>query len=198
MSNNILHNEKFILERITEGDEDAFKILYRFYYGELMPLVVKYADNGIEVKEILQETFLKVWISRDKLPEVDNFRSWIFKIASREYLMAIRKKLNYGKRLDAYSVMPISTPVTPYEMTHLEAIKACISEAINQLSPQRKTIYELSRKEGLKIDEIAEKLSLSPQTVKNVLFVVIKTIREHLINAGYGPFIFLIYFFHFF
>lgn len=165
-----------------------------------MPLVKKDADSGIEAKEILQETFLKVWISRDKLPEVDNFRPWIFKIASREYLMAIRKKLNYDKRLDTYSVMPVSGnhPVTPYETTHLEAIKTCISEAINRLSPQRKTIYELSRKEGLKIDEIAQQLSLSPQTVKNVLFLAIKTIREHLIASGYGPFIFLIYFFHFF
>lgn len=200
MSNSILHNEKIILERIAEGEEDAFKILYEFYYEELRPLVWKYADSGIDAKEILQETFMKVWISRDKLPEIRNFRAWIFKIASREYLIALRKKLNYGKRLDAYSLTPDSdnSPVTPYEVTHAETIKACVGEVISQLSPQRKAIYEMSRKEGLKIYEIAQQLSISPQTVKNVLQLVIKTIRQRLAAAGYGPFTFLIYFFTFF
>lgn len=148
------------------------------------------------MQEILQETFFKVWMNRDKLPEIENFRAWVFKIASREYLFMLRKKLNYNKRLDAYSASgAANTPSTPFEMTHLQEIKRTVNQAIDQLSPQRRTIYEMSRKQGLKIEEIATQLSISPQTVKNVLHTVLKLIRDHLVSAGFGPFLWLICFF---
>lgn len=181
---------------MAEGDEAAFKSLYRFYYEELKPLVWKYTDAGIDAQEIMQETFMKVWLNREKLPEIDNFRAWIFKVASREYLFALRKRLNYDKRLDAYALVGGENgPATPFDVTHLGEIKQCINDVIRQLSPQRKTIYEMSRQQGLKIDEIAQLLSISPQTIKNVLQTVLKAIRERLTAAGYGPFLFITYFF---
>lgn len=193
MSESSGYSEKELLLRTAEGDEHAFKLLHRLYYEELKPLVWRYIDTGIDPKEILQETFLKVWLNREKLPEVDNFRAWIFKIASREYLLALRRKLNYGKRLDAYSVRGADTrPATPIELTHLEEIRRFIARVVSQLPPQRRKIYEMSRHQGLKIDEIALQLSLSQQTVKNVLHTVLKTIREQLTSAGYGPFIFIL------
>ncbi len=153
-------------------------------------MVWKYADADIDPKEILQETFLKVWLNREQLPEIDNFRAWIFKIASREYLLALRRKLNYNRRLDAYAASaPDLTPSTPLEVTHLEEITRCIARIVSQLSPQRRLIYDMSRRQGLKIDEIAEQLSLSQQTVKNVLQTVLKSIREQLTSSGYGPYI---------
>lgn len=195
MENNQLHNERSILQHVSEGDENAFKDLYHYYSEELRPLIWRYADSGIDIQEILQETFFKVWMNRDKLPEIENFRAWVFKIASREYLFMLRKKLNYNKRLDAYSVMSTDTPSTPFEVTHLEEIRKSIDQAISQLSPQRRKIYEMSRKQGLKIEEIADQLSISPQTVKNSLQTVLKLIRDHLVSVGFGPFLWLIYFF---
>lgn len=184
------YSEKELLLRIAEGDELAFKLLHRLYYDELKPLVWKYADTGIDSGEILQETFLKVWLSREKLPEIDNFRAWIFKIASREYLLALRRNLNYSRRLDAYAATGVdSPPATPLEVTHLEEIRNCIGQVVSQLSPQRRAIYEMSRRRGLKIDEIAQQLSLSQQTVKNVLQTVLKIIRQQLTAAGYGPYL---------
>lgn len=196
MSNSNLYNERELLSRVSENDESAFGELYRFYHAELRPLIWKYADSGIEAEEILQETFLKVWLNRDKLPGIDNFRAWIFKVASREYLNAFRKKLHYDKRITAWSAMPgKGSPESPYELARLGEIRECIARAITQLAPQRRAIYEMSRSQGLKIDEIAEKLSISPQTVKNVLLTVTRSIREYLTAEGHGPFLLVIYFF---
>lgn len=180
---------------MSEGDENAFKDLYHYYSEELRPLIWRYADSGIDIQEILQETFFKVWMNRDKLPEIENFRAWVYKIASREYLFLLRKKLNYNKRLDAYSVLSTDSPSTPFEVTHLEEIRKAIDQAISELSPQRRKIYEMSRRQGLKIEEIADQLSISPQTVKNSLQTVLKLIRDHLVSSGFGPFLWLIYFF---
>ncbi len=198
MERNILHNEQELLRQMAEGRESAFKAIYRFYYVELQPLLRKYAGTGIEAEEVLQETFIRVWLSREKLPELENFRAWLFTVASRVYLTALRTKLNYDKRVDGYSsVIQSDHPmqITPLEFTQLEAIKKCVAEAIHQLPPRRREVYELSRAGGMSIDEIAKRLDLSKQTVKNVLQQATKAIRDHLTVSGYGSFCLLFIFF---
>ncbi|SEW35078.1 RNA polymerase sigma-70 factor, ECF subfamily [Chitinophaga arvensicola] len=175
--------------RISEGDEKAFEALYRHYYGRLKPIVGKYMGDQVDADDILQQAFLKVWLNRETLPEIENIHAWIYKVAYREYLMGLRKKLSYEARLNRYSdtLHADHSQELPTDAAHLEDIRKHIGAVVSNLSPQRRMIYELSRNEGLKIAEIAEKLSLSTQTVKNVLFLVMKMIREHLVAAGYGP-----------
>lgn len=192
---NKLDNEREILLQISAGDEKAFFALYRHYYAQLRPIVSKYFDEEISKEEILQLAFLKVWLNRDKLPEVENFGAWIYKITYREYLVAVRKRLTYEDKLNKYAetLNAAGSQVLPEERADLEDINRIIQQVVNNLAPQRKTIYELSRNEGLQIGEIAEKLSLSQQTVKNVLSIVLKLIREQLVAAGYGPLSVLIF-----
>lgn len=194
MGDSILHNERMILLQVAEGDEKAFHVLYRHFYARLKPVVYKYVDDGIDAEEILQQAFLKVWLNRDKLPEVENVHAWIYRIAYREYLIALRTRMNYEARLEKYATQIDSDPELPNENTHLEDIKKNIQQVVNNLPPQRKAIYQLSRNEGMNTAEIAERLGIAPQTVKNVLFIVLKTIREHLIAAGYGPLTVILFF----
>lgn len=201
MRNNFLHNENELLHQVAEGNEAAFRTVYHFYYGELQPLLNKYAGSGVEREEIIQETFIRVWMNRDQLPLLDNFRAWLFTIASRVYLTALRTKMNYDKRLEGFSTTldPQNNNLqTPFEFTHLQAIKNCIADAVHQLPPQRKRIYELSRTQGMSIEEIASELSISKQTVKNVLHTAIRAIRDYLNAAGYGFLLLLISFFKLF
>lgn len=195
MSNVPLHNEREILIKISEGDEKAFEVLYRHYYARLKPIVLKYIGTQVDADEILQLAFLKVWLNRESLPEINNIHAWIYKVAYREYLMAIRKQLSYEARLNGYSDLfqGDNGQEMPKDKVSLEDIRNHIRGIVEGLSPQRRTIYEMSRNEGLKISEIAEKLSISTQTVKNVLFQVMKMIREHLIASGYGPMAIIIF-----
>src|SRR5690606_7583121 len=106
---------------------------------------------------------------------------WLIKVAYREYLMAVRKKLNYGDKLAELSEQTLEgEPVTPFHAVNYNELKRAAQAAVQSLSPQRRAIYEMSRDEGLKIDEIAKRLSISPNTVKSVLQTVLKLIREKL------------------
>lgn len=192
-----IENEAHLLSCIAEGDEKAFKFLYSHYLKELKPLLKKYSTDDIEMREILQETFLKVWLNRDALPDIQNFKAWVYTVASREYLIATRKKINYDKRLQGYSISVAKNVAaqTPADLMNFSEIHHFVLKVISQLPPRRRKIYEMNR-EGYKINEIAEKLSINPQTVKNVLQIATKTIREELVSIGYGPFLMiLIYFF---
>lgn len=184
-----------MLQRIVEGDERAFAIFYRHYYMELEPISWRCLESGIEPSEVLQMAFTKMWLNREKLLDIENLKAWVVKIAYREYLMAVRKKISDETRLKKYSAdsQEESSPVTPFHVANYNEMKACIRQVIQSLSPQRKAVYQMSREEGLKIDEIAKRLSISPNTVKSVLQTVLKLIKEKLITEGFGPFAFLFF-----
>lgn len=196
-----IEDEPGLLSSVADGDEYAFKCLYAHYFKELKPLLKKYASPDIEMQEILQETFLKVWLNRDNLTEIVNFKAWVYTVASREYLIALRKRLNYDKRLTGYRsnvIIENAKAQTPTDIMSFSEVHSFVLKTIAKLPPKRRQIYELNRQEGLKINEIAELLALSPQTVKNALQSASKTIREELIANGYGPFINILFFFYFF
>lgn len=183
MTSTALHNEKVLLKQIAEGDEASFGELYRYYYPRLLPFICKNTGSDAQAEEIIQETFIRIWLNREKLPEIEHFAAWLFKVASREFLSALRKRLSYEEKIGALQAE--ATPVSPLEQLHVREIRELVKAAVQQLPDQRRRIYQLSREEGLKVNEIAERLSLSPQTVKNVLTTSLKQIRDHLAASGH-------------
>ncbi|TDX00810.1 sigma-70 family RNA polymerase sigma factor [Dinghuibacter silviterrae] len=175
-----------VRQRIADGDEAAFTELFRHYYAQLRPFVQRFATTGADAEEILQETFVRVWLSRDKLPGITNLRSWIFTVASRQCLMALRTQLNDRKKITAFrQEAPVSTGEMPVDSASLAEMTLLVAEAVNRMPPQRQRIYRLSREEGLKPAAIAGELSLSVSTVKNVLVIALKEIRDHLSASGH-------------
>lgn len=193
MDNHHLNKEPItpeLLNRVAEGDENSFASLYRHYSAMLTPIHWRCVEAGVDPEEVIQLTFLKVWLNRDRLKEIAQLKSWIARIAFREYLMAVRKKLIYEGKLDEYSANQheSGSPLTPYQSVNYSDLVRCIQEIVSTLSPQRKLMYSLSRNEGLSVSEIAERLNLSVSTVKNTLQAVQQQIREQLVEAGYGPY----------
>ena len=67
----------------------------------------------------------------------------------------------------------------------LKEVHQLIIEAVGQLPAQRRRIYQMSRDEGMKIPEIAERLGISPNTVKNTLVMSLGFIRKYLAERGH-------------
>jgi RNA polymerase sigma-70 factor (family 1) len=190
--------EKELCKRIADGDEVAFASLFNHYYPLLRPFIFKFTRSADKTEEMLQETFMRVWLSRDQLPEIENLHAWIFTIASRQCLTAIRTELNHRKKITRLQQQETGLVTnTPLESTQLAEINRLVTQAVNKMPPQRQRIYRMSREQGLKPAAIAEMLSLSVATVKNVLVVALKDIRAHLNASGHmiSWFILLVMFF---
>lgn len=188
------HIDPHTIERITEGDEHAFGVLYQKMYPFLQPIAHSCRSVGISEDDVFQLAFVKVWLNREKLFSILEIKSWIIKIAYREYLMAVRQKLMYEEKVSAASRREVGIDPSDGNLRlQLKEIKAITSNVVSGLSPNRKVIYHMSREQGLKIHEIAEQLGISPNTVKSTLQTVLKTIREELIIQGYGPFAIIIF-----
>lgn len=178
------HNEPELITSISEGDEQAFLLLFRHYAPLLRPFVRRITYSEADEDEVIQETFIRVWLYRDRLPGIDNLRSWIFTVAGHESMRYMRSKLTYEKYV-AHSQRQSQEPEpTPEQYAQLGQVSRIIREVVEAMPPQRKLIYQLSREQGIKPAAIAQHLSLSVGTVKNVLSHSLKEIREQLLNAG--------------
>jgi RNA polymerase sigma-70 factor (family 1) len=181
-----LHNEKELLDKISTGDEQAFELLFNHYYPLLRPLASSFSLTPQDIEETLQETFIRVWLHRDRLLDIENLQGWLVRVTSRECINTLRKNLRFEKQAE---LSLVDRELPGKEETHLEIevseIKQQIYNAIQHLPEQRRKIYLLSRQEGMKPAQIAEELSLSVSTVKNTLVVALKQIREYLSGKGY-------------
>lgn len=181
--------EPDLIRAIAAGDEKAFETLYTYYYKKLHKFLLKTTQNHEETaSDILQEAFLRVWINRDRLTEIENFQAWIYKVVSTEALTLIRKELHVKTKTSRLSANLETENPTFYLQKPIEftEIKSIVRQAVQRLPQQRQTIYILSRDEGLSPSEIAEKLNISINTVYNTLTTALKAIRQDLTTAGYG------------
>lgn len=185
MADYLPDNERELLLQIAEGDALAFGKVFRFYYPRLFSFVGRIDQSAANIDEVIQETFIRVWISRDQLPQVGNFRAWLFTIASREAIALIRKNLLKQKAGQAFLANPPAGPETPADITHAGEIRRLVEEAVARMPAARRRIYLMSRAEGLKPAEIASRLNLSVNTVKNTLVTALHDIRKFLAVHGH-------------
>ncbi|HEY9262841.1 RNA polymerase sigma factor [Chitinophaga sp.] len=179
-----LYSDRALFQLISEGDESAFRQLFHTYGPQFQPLVVHLTKTRAVADDIIQETFLRVWMSRDKLPGIENPRSWLLRILFHQSFTYLRHQTVHQKAMDALAT-DAAMQSTTEEAVAFTATLRLIGEAVHQLPPQAKRIYLLSREKGMKIPEIADALSLSPSTVKNSLVRSLHAIRKHLESAGY-------------
>lgn len=182
------YNANDDLPLIADGDENAFYRFYNHYAGLLRPFLLSYTRTGADVEDIIQETFVRVWLNRDRLHEIENLKGWLYRIASRVYLDHLERDIKRRDRKASFGEsMYGSGMVTSSERTHLNEVNDIIRGILNNLSGQKRKIFRLNREMQLKPAQIAAQLNMPVGTVKNNLSAVLREIRERLALAGYGP-----------
>ena len=178
-------DERQVFRLIAEGDELAFEWIYRSYVPQLLSFMRRFSISDREADEIIQETFLRLWLQRDKLLEVDYPKAWVFRISSNIIFNYLKRSVTEAKVKNIFEANASYKHNDTEEMMHLHQLTEAIANAVNQLSPQRKRVYEMSRKQGLTIPERAVNLGLSSNTVKNTLISSLQFIREFLLKKGF-------------
>jgi len=181
--------DKELLQAISQGDEQAFAYLYKRYYAKLNQFLNKISYSNSEISiDILQEVFLRVWVNRAKLVEIENFQAWIYKVVSVESLNHIRKEAHLQKKADRLVDLYNNNSLSKCEIPRLmefDEIKRIISETIQKMPERRRRIYLMSREEGKSAKEISEILQISQNTVYNSLTTSLSQIRAVLSQYGY-------------
>ena len=174
-----LYNERELLISIANDDELAFHSLYHHYRNKVVTIAYKVLQSEPEVLDALQEIFLKIWIIRAKLPAIDNFNAYLNTITRNHLSNRLRKRLYEEMALSAIVRDEISAGQEddPILIRQLHDI---LHNAIRRLPLQQKKVFELSRLEGVKQNDIAAQLHISRETVKRHLSEAARNLRNML------------------
>lgn len=144
-----------------KGDEkmDAFEILYEKYKKDIYYYLLSIVKNPTIAEDLLSETFLKAYISIGTLKKEEAFRSWLFSIAHRQYLLYLRKEKNN---------IPYEEYMKLQEKEEDERNKNRIALFQHFLSLKDKNTQTLvqMRLEGYPYTAIAEKLNISENSCR--------------------------------
>jgi len=176
----ILLNEKEYFVRIAHGDELAFSEIFYHYTNRIHPFIKKITRSEEVTEEIVQDVFVSLWKSREKLMEIDNYAAYIFTIATNKTFNYLKSKARKEKHLNELTKVNKNFTNNTQEAIELHETRELVGQLVRQLPPQKKLIYQLTREEGLSHDEIAQQLHISKNTVKNHLVETLKFLRKNL------------------
>ena len=174
-------NNLFLIKSIQmpESSYAAFEKLFLQTSKKLCDLAYNLVRDQDAAKDIVQEVFLKLWKNRDHLDFGDQIRHYLFKATAHTSLNYLRSNKKTIKIEDESSVLTLAASANADDIGYKE-LELRVRQAINKLPPKCKTIYLLSRHEGLKYQEIADTLNLSIKTVENQMGIALEKLREDL------------------
>lgn len=182
-----------LLQRVSEGDEHAFRELFHTWSDTLHGYIFQLTRSGDMAEEVVQDIFLQIWTTRESLARVRNFPAYLFVISRNHALNALKKALRLRKRQQAWEA---SQHAETEEVADCEPVLGLIDTAIAQLPPQQQKVWILSRRQGRKYSEIAEEMKLSKETVKKYLQYANQSIMEYV--TTHADYLLLCCFFIFF
>lgn len=186
--------DKKILKRFKEGDAEAFDAIYHKYSKKLFHFALGLVKDQDISKDMVQEIFVNLWEKRGQVDPNLNFDNYIFTIAYNSIRKYFRKKSVETKVID-HLLKNSPEVIENVDGTLIyNELLVLATKSIETLPPRRKIVYKLSRQEGLKIKEIAQKLNISTRTAENHLAKALKYLKEEL--SGYS--LMMLLFFHLF
>lgn len=178
----MVYSDNELLSRIAEGDEHAFSTLYFRYDTMLYTFLLKLTRSESTAEELLQETFLRLWLYRDSLMDVEHPRAYIHRVAANLSHRLLRRQFRHHKVLQEQEP-PSDTADNPEDNLAWKDMEALVARIIAGMPEQRRRIYELHRDGGMSSAEIAEQVGVTSSTVRNTIAAAIRQIREQLLEG---------------
>lgn len=175
-------NEKEYIDRLVQGDNEVFSLLFSEYYPKVKCFIAKFIRSDIFAEDLAQDIFAKIWINREQMSEVHSFNAYI-------YQMAKNRVLNYIKSNTVRSIYKSSVTIVESESNLEEEFIAretqlLIELIVQKMPSKRKKVFEMSRYQGYKNEDIAIKLKISKKTVENHLNIALNEIKKALLSIG--------------
>jgi RNA polymerase sigma-70 factor (ECF subfamily) len=167
--------EKIWLEKLAEGDTDAFRNLFLAYCPKVKLFITQLVKSEAVAEDLSQDIFERIWLNREYLTNLKSFNAYVYRMAKNVAINYLEHQLTVQKYNHAYKPAPESSLEEEIEARELELI---IQLAIEGMPEQRRTVFEMSRMKQLKNNEIADLLRISKKTVENHLNLALRQIRN--------------------
>lgn len=168
--------EKETVRKLKHGDQEAFAFLYNHYWKQVYNFTRLYFTASMDIEEIVQEVFVKVWESHHFLDENKSFEGYLF-IITRNVIF------NHSRRYykeTALKITAIQAVEESYDMEgELDAadLKKYIDELVMQL-PRQREVFRMSRELHMSNREIAEHFSITEKAIERHINLALKFLKR--------------------
>ena len=172
-----------LVERWKAGSETAYRVLFDRYFSKLYHYTLKVISDREIAEEIVMDVMMNIWQKKHLINNELPISAYLFR--------SVKNKMIDHHRKNVLKTISIDSADTCFELpSHLRAdsrvvegeLEVQYAAGLDTLSPQKRTVFMLSRNEGLTYQEIANKLNISKNTVENHMVAALKLLKLHIEN----------------
>lgn len=165
------------VEALKKGDKLAYKFLFQTYYNRLVAYITTYSHDKTLSEDIVQQTFINLWVNREKLDDTQSPKGYLYAIAHNIYIDTI----NASKKKDVLMLEIWERALrdrikedSDIQEKRIQKIKV----VMENLPPECRKIIHMNKIQGIKYKEIAMELKISIKTVESQMRIAFTKIRE--------------------
>ncbi len=185
-----------LVKRLIAGDKTVVNELYKKYSSKLYHFALNYLKSEPDALDVVQEVFINLWNNRKKLHKTSNLDAYLFTIAKNTVISLFRKKLSEKQYIEYLKDKTIINGIDTEKQVSYELLSEKINQLVDQLPPQQKRVYVLSKKQGLSNKRVANELEISVKTVEDHISKAKKFLKEKLSEYGACTLLFIELFIH--
>ena len=171
-------SDQEILQGIREGDRDIFHEVFDAHYGVLCHYAFTIIRDSDEAEDMVQSIYAKLWEQRSTIDITISVRAYLFKSVYKKCMNFLEHR-EVKRNHNGYTV---HSTLGEHQQPEVfpEELEENIKRAINALPLQCRTIFIMSRYDGLKHSEISERMNISVNTIQNQICKALKILRIEL------------------
>ncbi len=157
----------------TTAVNSSFNLLFTTYYGRLCMYAESFVDNSQIAEDLVQDVFVNIWLKREDLPFDDQLKPYLYKSVHNTCIQYLRGRINMERnhfrienKLLEGELIPPALYLFPDDPIQRKEIQDLYKQALDSLSLKTRTIFLLSREQGMKNSEIAKQMGISLKTVE--------------------------------
>ena len=183
--------EHYLIESIKKGDQKSFEFLFKSYYSNLCKYARNIVHNESMAEDLVMDIFARIWESSEKLVISTSISGYLYQCVHNHCLNYLTRKHKQFSEINAETIeklnalIPQDTSADPLIGINVIELRNRIELSIEQLPPECRKIFVLSRTEELSHKEIASRLGISENTVKVQIYRAL--IKLHVLLKEFIP-----------
>jgi RNA polymerase sigma-70 factor, ECF subfamily len=169
---------------VRDGDYNAFRELFTRHYRPLCTYAMRVVVVREIAEEVVSDVFVKLWKNRDQIEVHTSFEAYMYRAVRNQSLDYLKLRSYRCRERDSLDSVQWSTAhadhYTPIEEMVFNEFYDRVEGCISELPRQCQVIFRLSREEGLRYREIAERLQISVKTVETQMGRALKVLRDRV------------------
>jgi RNA polymerase sigma-70 factor (ECF subfamily) len=172
--------EEILLLKLQGSNKQAFETIYSLHWKYLYAFACRISKSNDDAEELVQDVFVDIWFKRTQINVKQSLRNYLLATLKYKYLDKIRREKRYDEFTD-YIIQSgtFVSNVNPENEYIIKEGREFLMNKMQNLPEKCKEIFFLRKIENYSVSEIAGKLMISKQTVKNQLTKAYKIMRPH-------------------